>query len=589
MDLPTQIVCIGSNKKRSPKAPFYLAQSGQFLVPYPVWLGSSVAEAFFAIGFVLGVVTLEEHRLRIIFVGQDVGRDAVKEPPIVRDHNGGAREVQQGFFQRTQGFHVQVVGRFVEQQDVAAFFQGQRQVQATTLTTGQVLDELLLIAALEVETPHVGARRDFVVADTDHIGTIGNRLEHRLAVIQVVAALVNARQLYGFADFDAARIRLFLAHQHAEQRRLTGTVTTDHADDGAFRHGERQVVDQYAIAIALGDVLELDNLVTQAWTGRDVDLVGLAALLEFLRLHFFEALQTGLGFGLTRLGTFANPFQLVFHGLFVGRLLLGFLGQTVGLGFQPSRIVALVRDTRAAVEFQNPACDVVQEVPVVRDRNHGALEVVEEVLQPGDGVGIQVVGWFVEQQHVRGRQQQAAQGHTTLFTTGQEFNLGIPGRQTQRIGGDFQLAIQVVTVAGLQDGFELGLFSGQFVEVGIFFSVSRVDLVQARLGVLDHADRFLDHFTHGLGRVQDRFLWQVADVQVRHRTGFALEFSVNAGHDFQQRGLTRTVEAEYADFGAGEERQRNVFQDFPLRRNNFAQPMHGEDVLSHGEPWVSDR
>jgi hypothetical protein len=26
----------------------------------------------------------------------------------------------------------------------------------------------------------------------------------------------------------------------------------------------------------------------------------------------------------------------------------------------------------------------------------------------------------------------------------------------------------------------------------------------------------------------------------------------------------------------------DVFQDFPLRRNNFAQPMHGEDVLSHG-------
>ena len=80
---------------------------------YPVRLGSSFAKTLFAIGFVLGVVTFEEHRLRVVFVRQDVGRDAVKEPPIVRDHNCSAREVQQGFFQRTQGFDVEVAdGRF---------------------------------------------------------------------------------------------------------------------------------------------------------------------------------------------------------------------------------------------------------------------------------------------------------------------------------------------------------------------------------------------------------------------------------------------------------------------------------------------
>jgi hypothetical protein len=163
------------------------------------------------------------------------------------------------------------------------------------------------------------------------------------------------------------------------------------------------------------------------------------------------------------------------------------------------------------------------------------------------------------------------------------FDLGVPGRQAQRIGGDFQLALQVVTVGGLQDGFELGLFGGQLVEVGIRLGVGGVDLVQARLGVLDHADRFLDHFTHGLGRVQLRLLRQVADVEFRHRTGFAVELGVDARHDFQQRGFTRTVEAEHADLGAWEERQRNVFQDFPLRRHNFAQPMHGEDVLSQNQ------
>ena len=38
---------------------------------------------------------------------------------------------------------------------------------------------------------------------------------------------------------------------------------------------------------------------------RDVDLVGLAALLEFLRLQFLEALQAGLALGLAALGVLA--------------------------------------------------------------------------------------------------------------------------------------------------------------------------------------------------------------------------------------------------------------------------------------------
>ena len=212
---------------------------------------------------------------------------------------------------------------------------------------------------------------------------------------------------------------------------------------------------------------------------------------------------------------------------------------------------------------------------------HGAGEVVQEVLQPGHRVGVQVVGRLVQQQHVGGRQQQAAQRHTTLFTTGEHANFGIPRRQTQCIGGHFQLAIEVVAIAGLQNRFQLALLGGQRIKVGIRLGVSGIHLIQARLGVLDHADRFFHHFAHGFFRIELRLLRQVTDVEVRHRPCLTFEFGIDAGHDFQQGGLTRAVEAEHADLGAGEERQRDVLEDFPLRRHNFAQPMHGVDVLSH--------
>ncbi len=193
-----------------------------------------------------------------------------------------------------------------------------------------------------------------------------------------------------------------------------------------------------------------------------------------------------------------------------------------------------------------------------------------------------MVGRFVEQQHVRGGQQQTAQGHATFLTTGQVFNLGVPGRQAQRIGGHFELALQVVAIAGLQDRLELGLFSRQLVEIGVRLRVSGIDFVQPCLSVLDHADSFFDHFTYGLGRVELRLLGQVADIQLGHRARFTVKFGVDTGHDFQQGGFTRAVKAKDADLGAGEKRKGDVFQDFPLRRNNFAQPMHGKDVLSHG-------
>ncbi|MCY1402426.1 hypothetical protein D9M71_175670 [compost metagenome] len=193
-----------------------------------------------------------------------------------------------------------------------------------------------------------------------------------------------------------------------------------------------------------------------------------------------------------------------------------------------------------------------------------------------------MVGRFVQQQHVRCRQQQAAQRHAALLATGEVLDLRFPRRQAQGVGGDFQLALKVVAVGGVDDGFQLGLLGGQGVEVGVRLGVGGVDLVQARLGSLDLAYGFLDHFTHGGLRVELGLLRQVADIDARHGAGFAFDLGVDAGHDAQQGGFTRAVQAEHADLGAGEERQGDVLEDFTLGRNDLADPMHGVDVLSHG-------
>src|SRR5690606_9962646 len=142
-------------------------------------------------------------------------------------------------------------------------------------------------------------------------------------------------------------------------RGLAGAVGADDADDGAARDIERQVVDQHAVAVALLEVLRLDDQLAQARARRDVDLARFVARLVFLRLQLLEAGQARLAFGLTALRVGAHPFQFFLDGTLARGLRLLFLGEALFLLFQPARIIALERNAAAAVEFEDPAGDVV--------------------------------------------------------------------------------------------------------------------------------------------------------------------------------------------------------------------------------------
>src|SRR4051794_13928599 len=109
-------------------------------------------------------------------VGEDVGRDPVEEPPVVGDDHGTAGVLEKGVLQARQRFDVEVVGRLVEEQQVAALLERQRQVEAVALTTGEHARLLLLVRALEAERGDVGARRHLGLADLDVVEPVGDDL-----------------------------------------------------------------------------------------------------------------------------------------------------------------------------------------------------------------------------------------------------------------------------------------------------------------------------------------------------------------------------------------------------------------------------
>ena len=96
----------------------------------------------------------------------------------------------------------------------------------------------------------------------------------------------------------------------------------------------------------------------------------------------------------------------------LARLPLGARQQVVG-------VISLVAGESAARELHDARRDAVQEIAVVRDEKARAGVAAQEGLQPGDALGIQVVGRLVEDQEIRLLDKRAAERDAPLFAAGE--------------------------------------------------------------------------------------------------------------------------------------------------------------------------
>ena len=331
-------------------------------------------------------------------------------------------------------------------------------------------------------------------------------------------------------------IRLLLARQHAEEGGFAGAVAADDADDGAARDAAIEILDQQSVSEAFAHMLHVDDLVAQAFSGRYVELGGFVAGLKFLRGKLLKTLQARLALGLSAFGVGADPVQFRFHGALTGLLLRRLLLQTIFFVFQPGAVIAFEGNTAATVQLQNPAGHVVEEISVVGDRDHRTRILGEETLQPGHAFGVQVVRRLIQQQHVRVRQQQCAKRYPAPLTARQLSHFGVPRRQAQRVGGNFQLPIRVPAVGRVDLRLQLALTFDQLVHLVVAHGLGEpvgygVELAELRHGF---TEALLNGAAHVQAVVQLRLLREIADLHAFLWPGFALEFPVFAGHDAQQ-------------------------------------------------------
>src|SRR5208337_3842204 len=173
---------------------------------------------------------------------------------------------------------------------------------------------------------------------------------------------VDIAELHRLADPDRARVRLLVAGDHAEERGLAGAVRTDDADDAARRQLERQLVDQQPLAVALRQVLEVDDVLPEPLGHGNDDLRGRRRLLVALLDELVIGLDARLRLRLTGFWRSRDPLAFLGQRPLARGVLAALLLEALLLLLEPRRVVALVGDAAAAVELENPARHVVEEV-----------------------------------------------------------------------------------------------------------------------------------------------------------------------------------------------------------------------------------
>src|SRR5436190_3179340 len=103
--------------------------------------------------------------MAVALESEDMGGEAVEEEAVVADDHGAAGEILQRLLERAQGLDVEVVGRLVEQKDVAALLQHLGEMDAVALAARELADILLLVLAFEIEGADIGPRPDLMFAE----------------------------------------------------------------------------------------------------------------------------------------------------------------------------------------------------------------------------------------------------------------------------------------------------------------------------------------------------------------------------------------------------------------------------------------
>ncbi|MNX87325.1 hypothetical protein D3C86_1192500 [compost metagenome] len=473
------------------------------------------------------------------------------------DDQRAALEGHQGVLEGAQGHQVQVVGRLVQDQDVAADPEQLGQLHPVLLAARHALDGGVGLLVGEEEALEVAAHRDLSVLDGDPLGVAGDLLDHGLLGIEQVAPLVGVNEAGVDPHLDGAGVGLVLPQDHAHEGRLAHPVRPDDPEAHAGRELQVQVRDEGAIAEAFGDALELDDLVAEPLAHGDEQVELAVRVGRRLVDQLLEAVDAGLLFGAAGLGLLADPLQLAPDRHLADVLGLGLGLFALGLEQQVLGVVAHVLGELPEVQLDHAVGHVVEEVAIVGDQDDGPGVGGQVALEPGDGLGVQVVGRLVQHQQVGLGHQGARKRYPAHLAAGEAADGALGVRDSQVLHDARDLDVQVPGVEPVDLGLEALVLGrsrrvlGKLVREGVVACEKGAGLGEARL----------DALAHGRVGVEDELLVQVADAQPPGAHDLAFIRRLLAREDAHERRLPGAIDAQEAEAVALVNGQADVVED----------------------------
>ena len=207
------------------------------------------------------------------------------------------------------------------------------------------------------------------------------------------------------APREAAFKRLKIADESFQKRRLARAVRPDDAQAFAASQQEIDAARQGFLSIADGDIGNRQHVIAGA---RDIlDAEARRAIIAdgVDALQLFQHLAARLRLLGLLAGDVATDEVFCARDQFLLLIVFALLHKPPLFALlHKRRIVARIATRAARVDFDDLRRRAVEQKTVVRDDDKGTLIFTQKIFEPFNGVHIQVIGRFIEQQHIRLRQ-----------------------------------------------------------------------------------------------------------------------------------------------------------------------------------------
>ena len=235
-------------------------------------------------------------------------------------------------------------------------------------------------------------------------------------------------------------------------------------------------------------------------------------------------------------------------------------GTNRSLGDDHVVVAAVVHNDGLIVDVGHVRADAVEKMAVVRNDDQHALVLAQIILEPVNGIEVEVVGGLVEQQHLRMPEERLGEQDANFLSALQFAHFAFVQRffEAEAIEKDRGVGFGGVAVFVADDSFEFAHAHAVFVgELVVRFRVQGFAFLQGFPQTAIAHDHGVDHamFVEGeLILAQDAEFFRPRDVALG---GFEL-----AGEDLHERGFAGAVGAGDGVAAAGEKGGGDVLEQY---------------------------